>query len=94
MSSEKQLESWGKLRRKGPVFFIAVYGFLWGVFMFALMCLLQFILARVAAGREIEWFFEPLNLAVYGGVFLAIGFIWAAINWFVNERKFKHNNRD
>jgi drug/metabolite transporter superfamily protein YnfA len=89
MSNEKQLERWGKLRRKGRFFFIAVYGFLWGVFMFALMCLFQFIFAS-----DVEAFFGPLNLAVYGGVFLTVGFFWAAINWFVNERKFKHNNQD
>ncbi len=88
MSNDKQLERWKRVRSKGPVFFIGVYGFVWGVLMMAVMCLFQFIISRLSPGRDIEDFFLPVNLGIYFGIFIVVGLGWATVNWFVNERRF------
>lgn len=80
------------MRAKGPVFFIGIFGVFWGIFMMAMMSIAQFAISRLLPGREIEYFFEATNLLVYSGIFLVIGIIWAAINWFVNERRFKQHS--
>ena len=93
MSNEKQLERWKKMRQKGAAFFIGIYGLLWGLFMMAIMCLFQFLVGRFVPGREIDDFFVPLNLGIYLGIFLVVGFGWAAVNWFVNERRFAESKK-
>jgi hypothetical protein len=94
MTDSGQFERWKKVRAKGMAFFIIVYGLLWGIFMFAIMTLTQFAIGKFSPGYEIEYFFEPTNLLVYGGVFLVFGLAWAAVNWFVSERRFKNHGQD
>lgn len=92
MSNEKQLERWKKVRSKGPAFFIGVYGVVWGVLMMAVMCVFQFAISRMSPGRDIEDFFLPVNLAIYFGIFIVVGLGWAAVNWFLNERRYAKAN--
>ncbi len=91
MADSNQFERWKKVRQKGMAFFVLVYGILWGIFMFAIMSLTQYAIGKFSAGSEIEHFFQPTNLLIYGAVFLVVGIAWAAVNWFVSERRFKNH---
>ncbi len=57
--------------------------------MFGVMCAAQMLMNRFMPERANEDYFLPLNLAVYFGVFLIVGFAWAGVNWYVSEKRFK-----
>lgn len=57
--------------------------------MFAVMCVAQFLMNRFLPERANEDYFLTGNLAIYFGVFLVVGFLWAGANWYVSEKRFK-----
>lgn len=89
LGDENRIERWRKTRSRGPLFFIGVFGALWGVFMFAVMCIAQFLMMTFMPERTEGEFFLPLNLAIYFLVFLVVGFLWAGVNWYMGEKRLK-----